>query len=165
VITSDHGEGLGDHGSPYHSSDLYDTQVHVPLVFAGPGVAARRILEVVSLTDLAPTMLELAGFVPPALPDMDGRSIADLVIGARAPDPEGGYAFAAMIQDRSTSQSARAIVRGRWKLIDGPRGIELYDRRADPGELENLAESEPEVRARLQRLLEERAALDATPPF
>jgi arylsulfatase A-like enzyme len=165
VVTSDHGEGLGDHGSPYHSSDLYDTQVHVPLVFAGPGVAARRILEVVSLTDLAPTMLELAGFVPPDLPDMDGRSIADLVTGARAPDPEGGYAFAAMIQDRSTSQSARAVVRGRWKLIDGPRGIELYDRRADPGELKNLADQEPEVRASLERLLADREKLDATPPF
>lgn len=165
VVTSDHGEGLGDHGMPFHSSDLHDSQIRVPLVIAGPGVAPRRIAEPVSLTDLAPTILDLAGFVPPGMPDMDGRSIADLATGARAPDPEGGYAYAVMIQDRSTSHSARAIVRGRWKLIDGPKGLELFDVRGDPAEATNLAEKHPEVVAELRRLLEERAAIDARPPF
>jgi len=165
VITSDHGEGLGDHGSPYHSSDLYDTQVHVPLVVVGPGITPHRVAETVSLTDLAPTLLDLAGFLPPRMPDMDGRSIADLVTGARVPDGDGGYAFAAMIQDRSTSESARAVVRGRWKLIDGPRGVELYDVRADPGEVRDVAGAEPQVRGELQRLMEQRAAIDARPPF
>jgi arylsulfatase A-like enzyme len=165
AITADHGEGLGDHGVTHHSSDLYDSQIRVPLVIVGPGIPAARIAEPVSLTDLAPTLIELAGFVPPDLPDMDGRSLADLVLGTRAPDPDGGYAFSAMIADRSTPHAARAIVRGRWKLIEGPGGLELYDLREDPDELQNLADREPEVRDRLAALLADRAGVDATPAF
>jgi arylsulfatase A-like enzyme len=165
VVTSDHGEGLGDHGALYHSSDLYDSQLRVPLVVAVPGVPARRIPETVSLTDLAPTLLDLAGFEPPTLPDMDGRSLADLVTGARAPDPDGGLAYAVMLKDRSSSQEAYAVVRGRHKLIDGPKGIELYDLVADPKEAKNLADEQPELRAELEAVLAERRALDARPPF
>jgi arylsulfatase A-like enzyme len=165
AITSDHGEGLGEHGATHHSSNLYDSQIRVPLVLVGPGLPAARIAEPVSLTDLAPTLLDLAGFEPPGMPDMDGRSLADLVTGARAPDPEGGYAFAAMIQDRSTPHSARAVVRGRWKLIDGPKGLELYDLRTDPKELKELGDEEPGVRDELKALLDAREAIDATAAF
>jgi arylsulfatase A-like enzyme len=165
VVTSDHGEGLGDHDAPFHSSDLYDTQLHVPLVIAGPGLTPRRIDEPVSLTDLTPTLLDLAGFVPPGMPQMDGRSLADLATGARAPDPDGGAAYAVMMKDRSSSQEARAVVRGRWKLIDGAGGRELYDLRVDPGETTNLIDRRPEIRAELERLLAERAALDEVPAF
>ena len=65
ILLSDHGEGLGDHGQPYHSTDLYNSQIRVPLVIAGPGVKPAHIPETVSLTDLTPTVLELAGFEPP----------------------------------------------------------------------------------------------------
>jgi arylsulfatase A-like enzyme len=165
AITADHGEGLGDHGVTHHSSDLYDSQIRVPLVIVGPGIPAARITEPVSVTDLAPTLLELAGFEPPGMPDMDGRSLADLVTGARPSDPDGGYAFAAMIKDRSTSQAARAIVRGKWKLIEAPGGLELYDLRKDPGEKKNLADAEPAVRDEMKALLEARAPIDGTAPF
>jgi arylsulfatase A-like enzyme len=163
IVTSDHGEGFGDHGALYHSSDLYDTQLRVPFVIVGPGIAANRIPEPVSLTDLAPTMLDLAGFAVPA--DMDGRSLADLATGARRGDPDGGYAYAVMMTDRSATEWGRAVVRGRWKLIDGHRGIELYDLRADPDETDNVADRQPEVLAEMKRLLDERTELDATPPF
>jgi arylsulfatase A-like enzyme len=165
VVTSDHGEGLGNHGSANHSSDLYESQIHVPLVIAVPGAEPRRIDEPVSLTDLAPTLLDLLGFEPPTMPDMDGRSLVDLILGARAPDPNGGYAFAAMIKDRSTPKGARAIVRGPYKLIDGARGLELYDVLRDPGEEANLYDSLPEVAGPMKALLDERHAIDSRPPF
>src|SRR5204863_7200929 len=78
IITADHGEALGEHGHPYHSTDLYDAQIRVPLVIAGPGIAARRVAETVSLTDLVPTVLELGGFVAPSDVSIDGTSFADL---------------------------------------------------------------------------------------
>jgi arylsulfatase A-like enzyme len=137
IITADHGEALGDHGQPYHSTDLYDSQTHVPLVIAGPGIAAHRVDETVSGNDLTPTLLDLAGFAPPGDP-MDGISIADLATGARAGDPEGGTAFLQMIKDRSNPGGVSAFVRGRWKLIDGPGGLELYDVRTDPDEHANV---------------------------
>jgi hypothetical protein len=52
IISADHGEGLGEHGAPFHSTDLYNSQTHVPLVISGPGIKPQRISETVSLTDL-----------------------------------------------------------------------------------------------------------------
>jgi hypothetical protein len=165
VVTADHGEGLGDHGAEYHSSGLHNAQLRVPLVIAGPGIRAQRIGEPVALADLAPTLLELAGFVPPAMPVMDGRSLADLATGTRRPDADAGYAFAAQVRDRSVSTAMRTVVEGRWKLIESPSGLELFDIRADPGELRNLARSRPAELARMRRLLLARAAIEAVPPF
>src|SRR5262249_47282124 len=118
IVTADHGESLGEHGHPYHSTDLYDAQIRVPLVIAGPGIAAQRIGETVRLTALVPPALELAGFVAPEDASLDGRSLADLAAGRRPGGADAGLAFAAMIRDRSNPGGVTAIARGRWKLID-----------------------------------------------
>src|SRR5262249_54561799 len=90
IVTADHGEALGDHGQLYHSTDLYNSQIHVPLVLAGPGIKPGRIAETVSLTDLTPTLLELAGFDPPNGRAIDGASFAQLATGKRTQNPDGG---------------------------------------------------------------------------
>lgn len=63
VITSDHGEGLGDHNELTHGYFCYDTTTHVPLIMRGaPGIEkGRRIKNVVANYDLAPTLVELMG--------------------------------------------------------------------------------------------------------
>lgn len=149
IVTADHGEALGDHGEPFHSTDLYNSQIHVPLVIAGPGITTARIPETVSLTDLAPTVLELAGFAPPPA---DGRSLAPLVTGARAP-ADDGVAYAAMIKDRSNPGGVSAIVRGKWKLIVSGNRRELYDVQLDPRELSDRAASRPDIVQQLAALL------------
>ncbi|CAN5747669.1 hypothetical protein BH11MYX3_BH11MYX3_24730 [soil metagenome] len=138
IVTADHGEALGDHGQPNHSTDLYNSQIRVPLVVAGPGIKPGHIVETVSLTDLVPTLIELAGFEAPHGPRIDGRSIADLLTGKRVGSPDAGTAFAAMIKDRSNPGGVMAIVSGRWKLIDTGGVLELYDLHADPNEQSNL---------------------------
>ncbi|MBA3822221.1 MAG: sulfatase-like hydrolase/transferase, partial [Deltaproteobacteria bacterium] len=158
IVTADHGEALGEHGAPYHSTDLYNSQIRVPLVITGPGIKPQQVAETVSLTDLTPTILELAGFQAPATPRLDGRSIADLASGARVGSPDQGVAFAAMIKDRSNPGGVTAIVRGGWKLIDNGVSFELYDVKADPGERTNLIGQKPELVAELKRLLAERTA-------
>src|SRR5262249_20402779 len=95
IVSADHGEALGRPGHASHSTALYASQTHVPLVIAGPGIKPQHILETVSLVDLVPTVMELAGFVPPGGAAIDGRSVADLATGRRAGDPERGEAFAA----------------------------------------------------------------------
>jgi arylsulfatase A-like enzyme len=165
VVTADHGEGLGDHGVPYHSSGLHNAQLRVPLVIAGPGITSRRITEPVGLGSLAATLLDLAGFVPPSAPLMDGRSLADLATGTRDPAPDAGYAFAAQIRDRSVASDIRMVVEGRWKLIAGPDRVELFDIRSDPGEMRDLSRTQPERLAHMKRLLLSRSALDAISPF
>jgi arylsulfatase A-like enzyme len=165
IVTADHGEALGEHGQPYHSTDLYDSQIRVPLVIAGPGIAARRIAETVSLTDLVPTVIDLAGFVPPSGASVDGVSIAALATGARAANPELGDAFAAMIKDRSNPGGIAAAIVGRWKLIDNAGNLELYDTRADPDEHNNVLGQHPREVELLRKRLDARTAARATSPF
>ena len=158
VVTADHGEGLGDHGAPYHSTDLYNSQIRVPLVIAGPGIkTGNRVAETVSLTDLTPTIVELAGFQPP-VDQLDGRSLADLATGTRLGSPDAGVAFAAMIKDRSNPGGVTAVVRGGWKLIDNGVSYELYDVKDDPFERQNLYVQKPTIAAELKKLLAARAA-------
>jgi arylsulfatase A-like enzyme len=165
IVTADHGEALGEHGQPFHSTDLYNSQIRVPLVIAGSAISPQRIAETVSLTDLVPTILDLAGFTPPHGPGLDGRSLADLATGARPSDPDAGVAFAAMIKDRSNPGGITAVVRGRWKLIDSGGVLELYDTRADPDERTNAIGREPAVAADLRKLLDERTAAADISPF
>jgi arylsulfatase A-like enzyme len=163
VLASDHGEGLGDHRALHHASNLYNSQIRVPLVIAGPGLpAGRRLADPTALLDLAPTLLDLAGFEPPAMPAMDARSFAPLLRG----DPGSGEAYAVMVRDRSVARSGRALIAGRFKLIavDGRRA-ELYDLVADPAEAKNLASRKPPILADLMARMARRQAADEVSPF
>lgn len=79
----------GDHGMPFPrgKANLYDSGARVPLAVRGPGLAAGRVVEAfVSLTDLAPTFLELGGVdVPEA---MTGRSLLPLLRTGAVPPQE-----------------------------------------------------------------------------
>jgi arylsulfatase A-like enzyme len=165
IVTADHGEALGEHGQPYHSTDLYDAQIRVPFVIAGLGIKSQHVAETVSLTDLVPTVLDLAGFDATRGASLDGRSIAELATGARLDNPEGGVAFAAMIKDRSNPGGITAVVKGRWKLVDNNGNFELYDTRADPAEHDNVLNQHLAELGELRTLLDARTAAGAASPF
>ncbi len=149
VLTADHGEELMEHGWIGHTRTLYDELLHVPLVVSLPGrIASRSVGDPVSLLDVMPTVLALAGGPTPDAEDGgdgvslvralrgDTRALADRALFAEvdyAP-PEAG--------DRRTELTARktAVVGRRWKLVhDLPTGrFELYDRESDPAERANL---------------------------
>jgi arylsulfatase len=72
VFTSDHGEAFGEHGRMEHGNNLFNEEIHVPLIFRGPGVPVGRRDDVVGLHDVAPTVLALAGVeVPDAFEGVD----------------------------------------------------------------------------------------------
>jgi arylsulfatase A-like enzyme len=132
VVTSDHGEEFLDHGSWEHQKTLYEEVVRVPLVVAGPGVAARREPAQTSLLDVAPTVLAWAGL--PLPPEWQGASLL-----RPAPQRET-YGETDHTLDGSRKIFLRAGA-GRWKTIlslakDGSRlrHEEWYDLAADPGE-------------------------------
>ena len=174
VFTADHGEGLGEHGELFdHSEFLYETTMHVPLVVRLPGGvgAGRRVDELVTLADVAPTVLALAAVAPNGSPD--GRSLVPLLRG----DASGGERLAhgtgggAILRRGAIALPLRHSVRDRrykliwtldksWPYRGGPTFEELYDLASDPGELRNLVpnESEPEAVERLRGALRERLA-------
>ena len=86
VVTSDHGEGLGDHGLLEHGANLHDELVRVPLVVRGPGLAAGvRLPGPAQLEDLAPTLLAWAGATPPG--GLDGVDLGPWLAGRAERSP------------------------------------------------------------------------------
>jgi arylsulfatase A-like enzyme len=150
IITGDHGEAFGEHGMYKHAFDLWDVLVRVPLIIRAPGAAPIRITRARTHIDLAPTILDLMG-VPP-LEQFAGRSLVPEMYGAAA---EASPVLLELAED-SHNPGLRAVVDGDYKLIVQARGgaPRLFNLRDDPGELNNLARSEPEKLAELSAALE-----------
>jgi arylsulfatase A-like enzyme/Flp pilus assembly protein TadD len=152
VITSDHGESLGEHGERTHGLFAYDATLRVPLVMwaAGrirPGTFSRTM----RLVDVAPTVIDLVG--APAMADVDGRSIRPFVAGEQRFEDPGSY-FEALDANLTRHWAPlTGIVRQQTKLIDLPIP-ELYDLSADPGERTNLYARQRERARDLERRLD-----------
>jgi choline-sulfatase len=142
AFTADHGEMLGERGLWYKMS-FYEQSARVPLLVRVPGgPPARRIAEPVSLLDLGPTLLELAG--GPGLgelaEDLDGKSLAPLMAGHAARRSE---AVLGEYLAEGVNAPAVMIRRGPYKFVACPGDPDqLYDLVDDPAELVNLT-SEP----------------------
>jgi arylsulfatase A-like enzyme/Flp pilus assembly protein TadD len=145
VVTSDHGEGLGDHRETLHGFFIYETTLAVPLLFRGPGVKpGTRIESLVQLVDLFPTLVEMLGLEPPENPDISGASLSSSLRGEPPRGERVSYAESLVPLLHFGWSDLRSIRRGKWKYIQAPRP-ELYDLEADPFEIQNLADSEAEL--------------------
>lgn len=154
VFASDHGFHLGEKGHWYKST-LWERSTHVPLIVSGPGIEPGRTCDApVSLIDIYPTLLDLAGL--PAAGRLEGSSLRGLLEDpASEPDRHARISYL---------PGNDAVRRGKWLFVryrDG--GEELYDRQADPDELVNLADVSAleAVRRDLRRLLPGRHARPA----
>jgi arylsulfatase A-like enzyme/Tfp pilus assembly protein PilF len=135
VVTSDHGEGLGDHGEEEHGFFVYESTVHVPLVMRWPGglPAAKRVDGQFREVDLLPTLLELLG--APATPTSGVSRAAVLRAAGRVPDNEA-YLESLYASLHFGCAPLRALRSEGWKYIDAPRA-ELYRLTEDRGESRN----------------------------
>lgn len=145
VYSSDHGEMLGDHGF-YQKSIAYEAALRVPLLVAGPNIGAGVSEGLVELSDVNPTLLELAGLVP--CRRLDARSFVPLLHDSKAE-----YRVDAL----SALTNFRVLRTHRHKLIDNYNDIpELYDLQDDPQELHNLAGKRSDLVATMRRRLDHR---------
>ena len=142
AVTSDHGEGLGDHGEQEHGFFLYREAVHVPLVVRLPGGAGsgKRVRGVVAQVDLPATLLDLAGL---SADGMDGRS-QRLAIGTGAGSAAPVYAETFFPRYHFGWSELLAVTDDRYRYIHAPRP-ELYDRKSDPAERTSLASQKDEA--------------------
>ncbi|MFT5694511.1 MAG: arylsulfatase A-like enzyme [Myxococcota bacterium] len=178
VVTSDHGESLGEHGHLDHGEWLYDEQLHVPLIMRLPGVVPSdtRVPGLVRLHDIASTILELVGLtgnqVEEIVESMDGISARPMLTGSAtasrrifvesencpAPDRGPHLAPGMVCYPEGSEGKLRAVFDGRFKLIITPRvgrrTYELYDLENDPEEHLDLSGQQP------NRVRELEAAID-----
>ena len=81
VVTADHGEAFGEHGTHFHGVSVYEELIHVPLLMKTKGAAPRRVDAPVSLIDLGPTVLDFMGLPTPGR--FMGQSLAPFLRGER----------------------------------------------------------------------------------
>lgn len=163
IVSSDHGEELWEHGGYEHGHTLYQEVISVPLIIRGPGLGIRPgvVADPVTITAIAPTILDLCG-VPVNSRNLSAGSLVNSWAdpGSWSPD---------LVTSRSLLYFSQreTVIDGRYKLIrdiDGDR-VEVYDLKADPAErmpgripdsavpesLSNLLDQEEALAIRLRR--------------
>ena len=135
IITSDHGEGLYEHGWIGHMKRVNEEAARVPLILRHPkgqGPAGKRVKEVVSLLDLAPTVAQALGIAVPA-GTFRGHSLLRGAPGSR------------VVTRNALTPATYAVTEDRYRLIfrtkDGTH--QLYDATADAGETRDVADAQP----------------------
>ncbi len=152
VLTSDHGESLGDHGEKTHGMLAYNSTLWVPLIVAFPGLKPARINQLAAHIDIFPTLCDLLGLEKPA--GLQGVSLAPAVRGKKIPsrliyfeslEPYYNFGWAPL----------RGFFSGKQKFFDNPIP-ELYDLEVDFAETVNLTENNPPTpfRSRLNQLMD-----------
>ena len=162
IVTADHGEALFEHGQVGHEPSLHDELLHVPFLVRPPRSVASNAGPVDAQArhvDIAPTILDYAGVDRPTSyrgrslrPAIEGDGLADeLAISEVASTPtEPG---------RLAPDALQVAVRTpERKLVYADGTVEGYDRRADPGERDPIAEPADEGWDALRAALDDRLA-------
>ena len=162
VFTSDNGGLATAEGSPTCNAPLsegkgwgYEGGVRVPLIVAGPGIAAHRWCDSPTTTpDWYPTFLELAGLPPQPQQHQDGVSIAPLLRGETMEERPLFWHYPHY--GNQGGQPMAAVRRGNYKLLKffEDNHTELYDLSQDIAESFNLAEELPNLANELETLLD-----------
>jgi arylsulfatase len=169
ALVSDHGEEFLEHGRHFHGFTAYGEMINVPLLLWWPGVvpAATEVETTVQTIDLMPTLLELSRIAVPGA--AQGQSLLPLLARGTSPaelgwEPRPAFSERALAPIAFSSIAAgrecRAVIENGWKLIHNTEGrpdlpeYELYDHRADPLDLVDVAAQHPDVVERLRPVLE-----------
>lgn len=158
IVTSDHGENIGDHEHVDHVFNLYQTTIRIPLIIRYPALFApnSRDTEPTQLVDIFPTIMAMLG-----IDEIDSQGVNLLKPGSRGGRPVFCEYYKPqqvmkLFDNEAGSEklvkfdrSLKAVVYNDMKLILGGDGEhELYDIQNDPGEKTNLIDSEDHAKIR-----------------
>ena len=140
ILTSDHGENLGEHNVLGHGFRTYDSVTHVPLVMVYPPLipAGVRINGLTESIDIMPTVLDICGIELPRGKEMDGVSLLQFIA-----EPDNGKP-AIFTHESIRTEDYRYITPNR-----------LYDLKKDPGEITNIAPENEQLTDKLRSLFNE----------
>ena len=147
VFLSDHGESLGEDPRLLltHGKVTYVPLVRVPIALRVPGMAPGQRTDLVSLVDIAPTLFDLLGIIPPDMA-LDGTNLVPTLLDAPPALRPTGRALAIHEQDQWS------VVEWPYQLLVRPADdlIELYDIEQDPQQKQDLSTKQPDVVTRLK---------------
>ncbi|XP_041642525.1 arylsulfatase K isoform X1 [Cheilinus undulatus] len=156
IFTADHGELAMEHRQFYKMS-MFEGSSHVPLLFMGPGLkSGLQANQLVSLVDLYPTVLDVAGIPAPGF--LSGHSLLPLlsktVIFSMKQHPDW---VLSEYHGCNVNASTYMLRSGKWKYIAYADGLsvppQLFDLTKDKEELHNVILKFPDVQAHLDKLL------------
>ena len=149
---------------PYFKGQPYDTDLRVPFMVRGPGIAAGVTSEHIGLNiDVAPTIASLLGLEPPAAAKVDGRSMEPILFGTAPSDDAGAWRTDFVFEFFAGGRPGGRAPRGPYcshmimapnntyhgvRTLDGHKYVdfspyedieEAFDLNADPFEMTNLA--------------------------
>ncbi|MHC4388839.1 MAG: sulfatase-like hydrolase/transferase [Planctomycetota bacterium] len=157
IIVGDHGEMLGEHGEAEHGYFIYQSAIRVPLVFKLPGRNRRnRVSNVVSLTDIVPTVCATLGIPPPA--HAHGKDLSEY-FSRKTVSGQARFVYCeSLTPTKHNANALVGVVSDGWKYIQTTRP-ELYNLSKDPYEGNDLSEKEPQMshflREHLKAIMEE----------
>jgi len=154
VVTSDHGEGLGEHRELLHGNFVYDTTLLVPLIIRFPkmGIKNLTIGEQVRLIDIMPTILDYLGISPSE--EVQGVSLIPRIRKKNLKLDLPAYSESYYTRIHFGWSELKGIRTERYKFIEAPKP-ELYDIKEDPGELQNLYQEQKPIAEEMQKELAE----------
>jgi N-acetylglucosamine-6-sulfatase len=164
IVTSDNGFHMGQHRLAAGKNSAFEEDVRVPLWISGPGLARGAMVDLLTVnTDFVPTVLDLAGVPAPAGQALDGRSLKTVVDADRGNDPKSWHRSVLLAHDdeertfggyldlpdfrglRSERYTFVEYLDGNGNRIADTDRFELYDNVADPFQLENLCDGDPDA--------------------
>jgi arylsulfatase A-like enzyme len=141
VVVGDHGEGLMEHGEAQHGRQLYNSTIHVPLIIAGPRFVHPnvRVAVPVSHVDVTPTILFSLG-AGPMKSRRRGAPLNPALAGQAIP-PRIFHIETHLTFEEKRGNRLIGLVTAGWKYIQGA-APELYNLENDPGETNNVAQTD-----------------------
>ena len=152
VVTSDHGEMLGEHGENSHAYFIYQSALRVPLIFKMPGIRSAQVNETVGLIDIVPTICSALDIETP--PHAQGLDLSAHFGPGDGPRDRAFYCESFTPTKYYDAAPLLGLVTPAWKYIH-TANPELYHLADDPRELVNLTPKDPQRTDAFQRQLEE----------
>ena len=157
ILTSDHGESLGEHGIYFDHHGLYEVSLRVPLILYSECLGKGVISGTVTHADIVPTILDVVGVHPTSI-EFDGISLLSTIEGKHNLSERPAIAI------ETYTEKKISIKCNEWKLILSQKNgicnycgvmhgdvIELYNIKEDPNEVSNIAKKRPEIVNELKR--------------
>ena len=162
IVTSDHGEMMGEHGEVTHTYFIYQSAVRVPLIVKLPGQnEPRTIASLAGVVDVTPTICGLLNVEMSA--SVQGSDLSPQIWGRPPTDTQRPQYCESITPMKYNANPLFGLVTSRWKYIHTNRP-ELYDLHADAGEQKNLVDQQPQQAIAMLNQLEQLRQLEGPDP-